>query len=130
MEVCLHGCSCCHPKDQAFALPPKNRESRPIDALGTQHVDVIQGGKLFRCECLSRAEDHVTSVMNYDIEPSILRHNLLNRLLNGVVGGNIYLYCSKIAGICCREFLDALYLGSITSSSLAHSRVHDMSGLG
>src|SRR6266850_8596377 len=68
-----------YPNHQTLALLAQHRQSRAVHALCAQHVDVVKLRKLLRRKSLGRAKDHVSSVVNHDIEAPVLTHNALNR---------------------------------------------------
>src|SRR5689334_23556844 len=57
-----------YPKHQTLALLAQHRQSSAVHTLGAQHVDVVKLCKLLGRKSLGRAKDHVSSVVNHDIE--------------------------------------------------------------
>ena len=72
-----------HPNNKSLALFAQNREGRTVDALCTEHVDVVKLGELFRGESFCRSIYHVACVVNRHIEPSILIENLPHGAIRG-----------------------------------------------
>ena len=70
-----------YPGYQALSLPPQNGQCRAIYPLRAQHVDIIKFSKRVRCEIFGGAENHVPSVVNHNIQPPVLLHNLLRSVI-------------------------------------------------
>ncbi len=70
---------------------------------------------------LGRAKDHVTSVVNHDIEPPVLAHNALNRLIHRFLRGNIQFDGTEIDLILCRKLLCCFHLWRVPASGFAQT---------
>lgn len=67
------GCSTTHaatsdPYHEPTSLLAENWQDCPIDALRAEHIHVVQLSELLRSECFSRSKDHVTRVVDDDVE--------------------------------------------------------------
>ena len=57
-------------------------ESRTINALCAQNIDVVEFGKLFRCECFCWTKDHMSGIMDHNIQPPVVGDDLLDRRIH------------------------------------------------
>jgi hypothetical protein len=48
------------------------RKRRAVDALGAEHVDVVELGELLRCEGLRGAEHHVPGIVHDHVDAAVL----------------------------------------------------------
>lgn len=78
---------------------------------------------------LQRPKDHVTRVVDDDVEMPRFGKYLLHRTISQLLGADIQLRCSEIHVLLRRKSLRSLYLFGITSGSLEHGGVNRVSGL-
>src|SRR6266850_6201624 len=85
-----------YPNHQTLALLTQHRQSRAVHTLCAQHVDVVKVCKLLRRKSLGRAKDHVSSVVDHYIKPSVLAHDLLNRRIHRFLRSHIQFDSTEI----------------------------------
>src|SRR5580704_18697172 len=65
------GATAADPNHQAFALLPQNRQGGSVYTLCAQYIHVVELRKLLGRKRFGRTEDHVTSVVDHDIESPV-----------------------------------------------------------
>jgi hypothetical protein len=106
------------------------RQSRTIDTLGAEHVDVVELRELFRRERFRRSERHVTGVVNHDIETSLLGHDLADGRIGRLLRADIEFDGTQIDVVIAGVFFDIGGLGGVAAGGAAHRRVNSVARLG
>lgn len=106
------------------------RQSRPVDTLSREHVDVVElrellGGKGFR-----RAERHVTGVVDHDVEAPVLGDDFRDAGVHGFFGSDVEFDGPEIDralfGVAC----GLGDLRDVTAGGFAHAGVDDVASVG
>jgi ribosomal protein S18 acetylase RimI-like enzyme len=75
------------------------RESGAVDALGAEHIDVVDVGQLLGCVGLERPEHHVTGVVEDDVEASALIDDAGDAGVAGVLGRDVQLHGPEVDAV-------------------------------
>jgi hypothetical protein len=105
-------------------------QSRPVDALSAEHIDVVELGELLRREGFGRAERHVACIVNHDVKSARISNDLRNAGLDRLAGSNVELDGPEIDAVLEGIARNLRDLRRIAPGCLAHGGVNDVAGAG
>jgi hypothetical protein len=106
------------------------RQHGTIDALGAQHVDVIEFGILFRRKSFGRTEHHVAGIVDQHIDPPLFGDHLLDGSVDRVLGLHVEFECAQVDVVFPRERRHLLHVCRIACRRLPHRAVDDVARSG
>ena len=109
---------------------PQVGQGRPVDALGGQHVDVVDLGDLLHRERLGRAEDHVPGVVDDDVQAPGIADGLLDRGVDRGLAGDVHLDRAQGDRVVRRVRVEVGDGGRVPAGGVAHARVDGVTGVG
>ncbi|MDB5620406.1 MAG: hypothetical protein JWQ24_4644 [Tardiphaga sp.] len=118
------------PDQQAFALLAQVGKRRPVDPLGAEYVDVILLNELVGHERLGGAENHVSRIMDDDIESSTVRDDLRDTGFGRRIGLNVQFDRTQIGPNLGGPRRSGCHLRRIAPYGLPHGGVYDVTSLG
>jgi hypothetical protein len=106
------------------------RQSRAIDTLGAEDIDVVEFCELFGGERFCRPEHHVTGVVHHHIEASVLGNYPGDGCVDRLLRADVELDGTQVDAVVSGEFFDVGDLGRVPARGAAHRRIDGMACLG
>ena len=111
------------PDDQTRSLRAEMRKRGAVDALGAEHIRVIQLGELFGREGFRRTEHHVAGVVHDHVQAPVLIDDLPDRCVRGLLRRDVQLDRANVHFVLGRVLPHLRDLRLVAAGGFAHARV-------
>lgn len=118
-----------HPEHEPPAPAAHAGQRGAVDALGGEHVDVVELRELFRGEGLGGAGGHVAGVVDEHVDPAGLGLDLRYSRVDGVLRVHVEFDGAQVDTVLAGVVGRGLDLRRVAARGVAHARVHGVAGV-